>query len=96
MCTKCSKPFPTNADLLKHMRLENGQTIACDICGARYAEKANLKAHKDIHNGEHNLKCLKWDKEFRHLSRLSRHMKVPSSNKATPRVQFANHAFVLC
>ncbi|KAH3709206.1 hypothetical protein DPMN_068668 [Dreissena polymorpha] len=80
VCTKCSKSFPTNADLQKHMRRKNGQTIACDKCGVRFAENSNLKAHIDMHNEEHNLKCLKCDKVFRHRSSLSRHMKVHSSN----------------
>ncbi|KAF7286016.1 hypothetical protein GWI33_008319 [Rhynchophorus ferrugineus] len=50
-CRECNKVFANNWYLKKHMDSRHyGKVHICDICGARIADKGNLKNHMKLHD----------------------------------------------
>ena len=49
-CTKCSKSYKSNEDLVIHQNIHNGIRYKCEQCDNSYTNKPNLHRHvKDIH-----------------------------------------------
>ena len=55
---------------------DNGSGFQCNVCGNRFASKANLVCHLRIHTGEMPCACDVCGKNFAHSSNLARHKRL--------------------
>ncbi|KAM8720808.1 hypothetical protein ACLKA7_006796 [Drosophila subpalustris] len=76
-CSFCGKVCARRAALVEHERIHTGERpIKCDLCDARFAQRANWRSHiKATHLKESNFKCQYCEREFKRRRLLDNHIK---------------------
>ena len=64
-CIRCTKDFPSTAQLKKHVKLyhKNVYSHICEICDKGFHSMEGLREHQNVHKGN-LLKCEKYTKTF--------------------------------
>ncbi|XP_052562380.1 zinc finger protein 37A-like [Culex pipiens pallens] len=83
-CHKCRLSFPTLKLKNEHLKLHN----KCEVCGATFMAKNDLRRHMRIHNGERPHGCPHCYQRFSRMSHLKDHIKKHDN--------LQSHACLLC
>lgn len=81
-CRVCSKSFSLLRNLMRHMKLHEGnRRHVCSICSKAFFTAGNLKQHLITHTGERTHICFICNKAFCHKSNLKAHMAIHSDER---------------
>ena len=79
-CEHCSKSFPTNYLLKRHMLThttrEKHKLLKCEHCSKSFLTNYHLKRHMVIHSNEKPYHCQHCNKSYYRKDALTLHMKV--------------------
>nr|XP_040050660.1 zinc finger and SCAN domain-containing protein 12-like [Gasterosteus aculeatus aculeatus] len=72
----------THNEHFQHKKLHwMDQQYVCNICGRRFTDNSNLKAHIKIHSGEKPYSCITCGKTFTDKSNLKAHIRIHTGEK---------------
>ncbi|XP_057339755.1 zinc finger and BTB domain-containing protein 41-like isoform X2 [Microplitis mediator] len=86
VCGSCHLTLKSRENLVKHYRRVHGNKdrLSCDECKMNFRKKYKYDEHMAFHNGQW-LKCKYCDREFKNMSKLSRHQKSHGTKYECPK-----------
>lgn len=65
VCSWCSKPFPSPAELRRHVRTHTGEKpFVCSVCSRAFSLKHHLKSHMNVHTPDRPFYCQHCGRNF--------------------------------
>ena len=81
-CTMCHEVIKGGKRMFQQHMKTHPIEYTCEICGRTFKQKANMKAHTDIHLNERRHKCTMCDKAFNTSSQLGMHIRRAHKTEA--------------
>ncbi|XP_053449761.1 zinc finger protein 770 [Nycticebus coucang] len=81
-CTLCSKMFPSQSKLDRHILTHTGQRpFKCVLCSKSFRQSTHLKIHQLTHSEERPFQCCFCQKGFKIQSKLLKHKQIHTRSK---------------
>ena len=80
MCSKCTKCYMHEGELVKHIKTQENITYKCDKCNYTMQGPKNLRQHQRLHSDELPYMCPQCYKQFHFWMQKKRHKCEPPVN----------------